>query len=99
MYNRHTALEFDPEKEAKNLAKHGISFDVAFEVFMDPDVVHLEDSRHSATEPRWYAIGRIRDGRVITVWYTWRDDCVRIIGACEFRKGRKEYEKRKTSGL
>jgi uncharacterized DUF497 family protein len=98
MYNKHTELEFDPRKEASNLAKHGIDFSSVREIFEDPDVVHLQDVRHSGKEGRLYAVGKVSSGRVITVWYTWRGDRVRIIGAAEIRKWRKEYEKRKIAG-
>lgn len=98
MYNKHLTFEFDENKESQNIRKHGVGFDVAKEVFLDPMALYLEDERHSRGEDRRYAVGRVSDGRVITVWFTWRDDRIRIIGAAELRKWRKEYEKRKTPG-
>ena len=101
MYNEHILheFEFDPVKEARNLKKHGIDFETAKEVFVDPDVVGSPDRHHSWKEERWYAVGRISDGSVVTVWYTLRNGRIRIIGAGRLRKGREEYEKRKISGL
>ena len=97
MYNEHTTFEFDPEKEAGNFQKHGVSFEQAIGVFGDPHLINAPDLKHSQKEERWYVIGRISDGRIITVWYTLRGERARIIGAAELRKGRKEYEKRKIS--
>ena len=98
MYNDHTTFEFDTEKEAKNLAKHGIDFETASEVFFDDNVIVAPDSKHSHVEFRWYAVGKIKDGRIVTVWFTRREGKVRIIGAAELRKWRREYEKRKIAG-
>ena len=98
MYNEHTTFEFDREKEKRNIRKHGIAFEAAKEVFFDPDVISAPDLKHSRKEERWYAVGRIGDGSIATVWYTMRDNRCRIIGAGRFRKGRKEYEKRKIAG-
>ncbi|MBI2082600.1 MAG: BrnT family toxin [Deltaproteobacteria bacterium] len=95
MYNRHTEFEFDAEKERRNVKTHGINFETAKEVFFDPEAVALEDIKHSGMEKRWHAIGRISDGRVITVWFTYREERIRLIGAAEFRKGRKIYEENK----
>lgn len=97
MYNRHTDFEFDPEKEAKNRERHKVDFQAAKEVFIDQDMILVSDQKHSQVERRWYAVGRVRDGRIITVWFTRREDRIRIIGAAELRKWRKEYEKRKVA--
>jgi len=98
MYNEHLTFEFDADKETQNVRKHGLGFDVAKQVFLDPEALYLADERHSLKELRRYAVGRVSDGRIITVWFTWRGDRIRIIGAADLRKWRKEYEKRKTSG-
>ena len=98
MYNEHTPIEFDPEKERKNIQKHGIDFETASQVFRDPELVIAPDGKHSGQEQRWFAVGQVSDGRVITVWHTKRGDKIRIIGAAELRKWRDEYEKRKFAG-
>lgn len=96
MYNEHTlSFEFDPEKEAKNIEKHGVTFEEAKVAFRDPQMIYVRDPKHSQKEERWFAVGKIRDGRIVTVWFTWRgDDKIRLIGAGELRKWRKAYEKR-----
>ncbi len=86
-------FEWDFNKEADNIRKHGLDFTDAQEVFADPKVIYLENPSHSDEEDRFYAIGRIYDGRIITVRFTLRDDSIRIIGAAEWRKWRKYYEK------
>jgi len=45
------------------------------------------DERHSSAEPRLFCIGRSRSGGILTVRFTYRGDCIRIIGAGYWRKG------------
>lgn len=51
-------FEWDDEKAASNLAKHGVSFDLARDVWNDPFYVVLPD-RVEAGEQRWHAIGMV----------------------------------------
>jgi uncharacterized protein len=46
-------LEFDPDKEATNLAKHGVDFSSARKVFEDPMRMIVPNKPHSAVEPRF----------------------------------------------
>jgi uncharacterized DUF497 family protein len=43
-------FEWDPEKAAANLAKHGVSFDEASTVFGDPFATTVDDFEHSEGE-------------------------------------------------
>ena len=52
-------FEWDAEKARTNARKHHVSFDEAAEVFRDPFELTLPDSRHSASEQRWIAIGTV----------------------------------------
>lgn len=97
MYNKHIKFEFDVRKAEWNLKKHGVDFETAQQVFYDEKVIIAPDTRHSQNEPRWYAVGKIGDGRIITVWFTRRGEKIRIIGAGALRRGRREYEERKIS--
>lgn len=97
MYNKHIKFESDVGKAEWNLKKHGVDFETAQQVFYDEKAIIAPDTRHSQEESRWYAVGKIADGRIITVWFTKREEKIRIIGAAELRKWRMEYEKRKTA--
>ena len=85
-------FSWDSRKEFLNIAKHGVSFTEASEVFTDPFVIHLEDPNHSCEEDRFYAVGKTRRGRILTIRYTVRDKIIRIYGAAQWRKWRKYYE-------
>ena len=87
-------LEFDPDKEAANLTKHGIDFSTVRKVFEDPQRMIVPNETHSPDEPRFYAVGH--DGRgVLTVRFTLRGDAIRVIGAGYWRKQKKAYEDQK----
>jgi uncharacterized DUF497 family protein len=76
---------WDPDKEAANIAKHGIDFATAAQAFDDPDAVELFDESHSGDgEERWTTIG-MAGGLLLLVRVTWTDrdgdDIIRIITA------------------
>lgn len=76
-------FEWDPEKARRNLAKHGVSFELARRVWEDPLHVVVPD-RIEAGERRWHAIGLV-GAAVVLVVHSYPDPedegRVRIIGA------------------
>ena len=85
--------EWDEEKAAGNLAKHGISFADVATVFDDPLYVDFYDPDHSSDEHRYLVIGMSQEGRLLIVSYTDRNDFVRLISAREVTSTeRKAYE-------
>jgi hypothetical protein len=82
-------FEWDPEKDAENIAKHGISFQMATTIF-GRDRVERPSDRDD--EERWCTTGKLADGKLWTVVYTKRGDHVRIISARRAaRRERREY--------
>ena len=75
-------LEWDEVKRESNLAKHGLDFAVAFELFADYFMEWLDTSQDYG-EDRWVALGMIR-GVVVVLVYTERNGKLRLIS---FRKG------------
>ena len=49
------AWAWDPRKDASNQAKHGVSFELAAEVFNDP--LHLSEPDPHSDGDRWATIG------------------------------------------
>ena len=88
------AFEWDLDKDAENILKHGVSFETATQVFNDPCRFIDYDKTHSAEEPRWFCVGEVR-GETLTVRFTHRNVRIRIIGAGYWRKGKRTYEKEK----
>ena len=86
-------FEWDPAKAARNLAKHGVSFDDASTVFGDPLAGTILDPRHSVEEQRFVTIGHSASGSLIVVIHVERDDRIRIISARRAtRRKRTKYE-------
>jgi uncharacterized DUF497 family protein len=87
------AFEFDPEKSAANLAKHGIDFEAAQALWLDDDAIEV-DAR-SETEPRSAVIGMI-EGRRWAAFFTVRNEAIRIISVRRARDDEVEaYEREK----
>jgi uncharacterized DUF497 family protein len=75
-------FEWDRKKEQINVAKHGVSFREAKELFTSKgDFLELYDGEHSELEERFIAIGPIRRGLVLVVYTERSEDTVRIISA------------------
>ena len=75
-------FEWDPEKAASNIRKHGISFDEAVTVFKDPLAFIFDDITHSEQEHREIIIGASALRRMILVCFVERqEDVVRLISA------------------
>lgn len=74
-------FEWDDQKAVENLAKHGVSFGEATEVFYDPNAVETEDAEHSIDESRFVIIG-YSTSRILHVVFAERhNDVIRIISA------------------
>ena len=63
---------FDPDKDIRNIAKHGLPLTFGAEVLADPNFVEEIDDRMNYGEIRWNALG-IVDGVVYVLTYTDRD--------------------------
>jgi uncharacterized protein len=72
-------FDWDPDKAARNLHKHGIAFQDAIDVFDDPSAVVEEDP--DPDEERFKIVG-VAQGSAIAVIYAERsNDRIRIISA------------------
>ena len=86
-------FEWDESKAAKNLSKHGVSFNDAKTVFNDPLYLNFFDPDHSRNEERYLVIGESNRNRLLIVSYTKRNDVIRLINARTVtRTERKIYE-------
>ena len=83
-------FEFDVDKQALNLRKHGIDLNDAAYVFLDPHRLDAADERKDYGEERRLVVGAVED-RVWVVVYTRRADAIRLISA---RKANEREQKR-----
>jgi uncharacterized DUF497 family protein len=78
------AFEWDPRKAEANAAKHGVSFDEAVTVFLDPEALDGRTCSTSA-EARRRRLRRSAGGQVLMIAYTIRRsgdaEAIRFISA------------------
>lgn len=86
-------FEWDEEKAAANLVKHGVSFSEAETVIDDPLFLIVADPDHFVEEARFIILAESNQGRRLVVSYTERPTATRLISAREAtRFERKKYE-------
>ena len=69
-------FDWDPVKAKANWRKHGVRFEDAAELFLDPLAISLPDHEHSEIEDRWVTIGRDSRGRVLVLIHTFLEPSV-----------------------
>jgi len=90
-----TGFNWDNGNVRKN-EKHGVSMAEAEQVFFNAPLLILEDFKHSHQEPRFHALGKTNDRRLLHITFTLRQtgEKVRVISARDMhRKERAIYEK------
>lgn len=87
---RGISFEWDDEKAAINLKKHGVDFSDTIFVFFDEFLFEDYDFAHSDDEDRIKVIGKV--GEVLVVIYTERCEDIRLISARRAnKKERNDY--------
>ena len=85
-------VEFDPEKNAVNIAKHGVALTEGDGVLDDPRSRTVEDAAAEG-EQRWLTIGTNVFGALLVVVWTRRGKNERIISVRKpDSRERKDYE-------
>ena len=88
-------FEWDADKAAANLARHGVTFEEAVTVFLDLDYLLIRDSN---ADDRFVAIGLSRRARVLFVVHCERGEKVRVISARRAtRRERETYDRKRQS--
>jgi len=87
--------QWDPEKAASNLGKHGVDFADAVGVFEDEWALTIKEE-HVKGEQRFATLGTDFLERVLVVVYTYRDGTIRLISARRAtRRERRAYEQKR----
>jgi uncharacterized DUF497 family protein len=87
--------QWDPEKAASNLTKHGVDFADAVGVFEDEWALTLKEE-YAEGEQRFATMGTDFLGRVLVVVYTYRGEEIRVISArAATRSERRVYERKR----
>jgi uncharacterized protein len=84
-------IEWDPKKAETNLKKHGISFEEALTVFLDPLALTFEDPADHG-EARELTIGHSALGKILLVVHLEKEGGrVRIISARKATKQERSF--------
>ena len=91
-------IDWDSNKNSENIKKHGISFEQAQEIFLDPLHLSILDERFSYFEERWITMGSTQKGDVIVLAHLYfveePEERIRIISARRATpQERRQYEK------
>ena len=92
--DRIIGFEWDAGNARKN-EKHGVSSAEAEQTFFNAPLLMIEDTKHSAREPRFHALGKTDEGRLLHITFTLRNagQTIRVISArAMHRKERTIYE-------
>ncbi len=84
------------EGNARKNEKHNVSMAETEQVFFNAPLLVLEDSKHSNQEPRFHALGKSDEKRLLHITFTLRQagEKIRIISARDMhKKERAIYEK------
>lgn len=93
-------FDWDPNKARTNRKKHGISFEQASTIFLDPLMISIFDTEHSENEDRWVTIGIDKNGILLVLVHTFQQldaGCcrIRIVSARKStRKESKQYQEK-----
>lgn len=88
-------FDWDKGNSNKNLKKHKVSDKEAEEVLGSRKKFIFEDETHSLKEIRYMIWGETNKKRKLAVFFTMRNDKVRVISARDMsRRERREYEKK-----
>lgn len=91
-------FDWDENKNAINIVKHGISFKEASTVFFDERALIFDDPEHSEQEERFLILGISEDANLCIVCHCYResDTVIRLISA---RKATKKEGERYVRGI
>ncbi len=93
MYNKNMNFEWDADKSNANMAKHGIDFDTAKNIWLDENRIEIHAPH--PVETRRIIIGK-HNNKLWTAIYTLRSNAIRIISVrCARKKEAMLYEKEK----
>jgi uncharacterized DUF497 family protein len=82
-------FEWNAVKAARNEAVHGVTFEMARDVFKDPFAIEWLDDCEDYGEDRYVIIGMV-DNHLLYVAYAMRGEAIRIISA----RGAEPHERR-----
>jgi uncharacterized DUF497 family protein len=95
LFREFDGFDWDDANREKNWARHRVTWWECEEVFFNQPLYVLPDTKHSETEPRFYALGVTSLHRPLFLAFTRRKNKIRVISAREMsKKERKLYSEK-----
>lgn len=97
IFDEPIVFEWDKGNKDKNFLKHKVTNLETEEVFQNEDIILFQDKKHSTeNEKRYGLFGKTNKKRLLSIYFTWRREKIRIITARDMsRKERSIYEQKK----
>lgn len=95
IFERVEGFQWDEGNARKSTEKRGVSQAQAEQIFFNEPLLIVTDEKHSTQEPRFHALGKSDESRLLHVTFTLRNEgrLIRIISArAMHRKERARYE-------
>lgn len=94
-FDKLLGFDWDKGNILKNWEKHKVKHAETEEVFINEPKFIYEDEKHSTSERRYLILGRTNSGRKLAVFFTFREDNIRVISARDMnKKERSNYEQK-----
>lgn len=100
-WDRVTGFDWDAGNSRKIADKHGVSQAEAEQAFFNAPLLVIPDTKHSQQEPRYHALGRTDEHRLLYTTFTLRagGTLIRVISARDMhRKERMFYGQAEEKG-
>lgn len=95
-WERITGFDWDEGNARKSSDKHGVNQAEAEQAFFNEPLILATDRRHSQYEPRYHALSKTDEGRLLHITFTLRagGTLIRVISARDMhRKERHFYDR------
>ena len=87
-------FDWDEGNREKNWVKHKVAVYECEQIFFNDPLFVFEDTKHSESEQRHYALGQTNNERLLFISFTIRNNLIRIISTRPMSKNEKKlYEK------
>jgi uncharacterized DUF497 family protein len=92
-FARITGFDWDDCNSRKSVRKHDVSQPEAEQVFFNDPLLMVPDVKHGAGEPRFHALGRTDEGRLLHIKFTLREGgtLIRVISARDLSRKERTY--------
>jgi uncharacterized DUF497 family protein len=86
-------FQWDAGNGRKSADKRAVSQSEAEQIFFNDPLLLVADHRHSAQEPRYHALGKTDDARLLLIAFTLRvdDTLIRVISARDMNRRERDY--------